>query len=67
MKNNINCIASPVEVLSLANYTSYYKNFDYDNFPATRFAKGYEVILEHGNTLFMPAGSGITWDISKVV
>lgn len=46
----------PWEVLSLANYTHYYKDFDYESFPATRFAKGYEVILEHGDTLFMPAG-----------
>ena len=25
-------------------------------FPAVKYAKGYEVILEHGDTLFMPAG-----------
>jgi Cupin-like domain len=46
----------PWEVLSMANYTHYYKNFDYESFPATRLAKGYEVILDHGDTLFMPAG-----------
>jgi len=46
----------PWEVLSMANYTHYYENFDYENFPAARLAKGYEVILEHGDTLFMPAG-----------
>ncbi|MBC7887887.1 MAG: cupin-like domain-containing protein [Ferruginibacter sp.] len=46
----------PWEVLSMANYTRYYENFDYNSFPATRLAKGYEVILEHGDTLFMPAG-----------
>lgn len=46
----------PWEVLSLADYTNYYDKFDYDNFPATKLAKGYEVILEHGDTLFMPAG-----------
>lgn len=46
----------PWEVLSMANYTHYYENFDYENFPAARHAKGYEVILEHGDTLFMPAG-----------
>ncbi len=46
----------PWEVLSLANYAHYYDSFDYDSFPATKFAKGYEVILEHGDTLFMPAG-----------
>jgi hypothetical protein len=46
----------PWEVLSMANFAGYYNNFDYENFPATGLAKGYEVILEHGDTLFMPAG-----------
>jgi hypothetical protein len=46
----------PWEVLSLANFANYNEKFDYENFPATKLAKGYEVILEHGDTLFMPAG-----------
>jgi hypothetical protein len=46
----------PWEVLSMANYASYSTNFDYENFPAVKYAKGYELILEHGETLFMPAG-----------
>lgn len=46
----------PWEVLSLANYAHYTDKFDYENFPAVKLAKGYEVILEHGDTLFMPAG-----------
>jgi hypothetical protein len=46
----------PWEVLSMANYAHYHEKFDYENFPAARLAKGYEVILEHGDTLFMPAG-----------
>lgn len=46
----------PWEVLSLANYAHYNESFDYETYPATRLAKGYEVILEHGDTLFMPAG-----------
>ncbi len=46
----------PWEVLSLANFENYKNNFDYHNFPATKMAKGYEVILEHGDTLYMPAG-----------
>ncbi len=46
----------PWEVLSLANFANYNEKFDYDNFPATKLANGYEVILEHGDTLFMPAG-----------
>lgn len=46
----------PWEVLSLANFAGYHRGFDYENFPAVKLAKGYEVILEHGDTLFMPAG-----------
>jgi hypothetical protein len=49
----------PFEVLSLADFSNYHLGNgtpDYDTFPALRFAKGYEVILEHGDTLFMPAG-----------
>jgi hypothetical protein len=46
----------PWEVLSMANFAGYAVKFDYENFPAVRLAKGYEVILEHGDTLFMPAG-----------
>lgn len=46
----------PWEVLSLANFANYQTDFDYENFPATKLAKGYEVILDHGDTLFMPAG-----------
>ncbi len=46
----------PWEVLSLADFTHYNSEFDYQKFPATKLAKGYEVIMEHGDTLFMPAG-----------
>jgi len=46
----------PWEVLSMANFANYHEKFDYENFPATKLARGYEVILEHGDTLFMPAG-----------
>ena len=46
----------PWEVLSLANYANYSTEFDYETYPAVKNAKGYEVILEHGDTLFMPAG-----------
>ncbi|HRD57315.1 MAG TPA: cupin-like domain-containing protein [Ferruginibacter sp.] len=46
----------PWEVLSLANYAHYYDKFDYENFPAVKLANGYEVVLEHGDTLYMPAG-----------
>lgn len=49
----------PFEVLSLADFSRYNQEADrpdYESFPALRLAKGYEVILEHGDTLFMPAG-----------
>jgi ribosomal protein L16 Arg81 hydroxylase len=48
----------PYEVLSLADFSNYYKDgkLNYEKFPALKLAKGYEVILNHGDTLFMPAG-----------
>jgi len=50
----------PWEVLSLINFENYFdeKNnkLDLKKFPALTLAKGYEVTLEHGDTLFMPAG-----------
>jgi hypothetical protein len=46
----------PWEVLSIANFANYNNSFDYENFPAVKKANGYEVILDHGDTLFMPAG-----------
>ncbi|XVJ67006.1 MAG: transcriptional regulator [Lacibacter sp.] len=49
----------PFEVLSLADFSNYHQNTgkpDYEAFPAIKKATGYEVILEHGDTLFMPAG-----------
>lgn len=49
----------PFEVLSLADFSNYYDNekskLDLEKYPAIKNAKGYEVILEHGDTLFMPA------------
>jgi hypothetical protein len=49
----------PFEVLSLADFSHYYQQNgtpDYNKFPALKLAKGYEVTLNHGETLFMPAG-----------
>ena len=49
----------PFEVLSMADFSNYYTDqskIDYNQFPALRQAKGYEVVLDHGDTLFMPAG-----------
>lgn len=49
----------PYEVLSLADFSHYYEQNgspDYSKFPALKLAKGFEVTLDHGDTLFMPAG-----------
>lgn len=50
----------PFEVLSLANFSYYYdpekSQLDFKKFPAVKQAHGYDFILEHGDTLFMPAG-----------
>ncbi len=48
----------PYEVLSLADFSRYYQEgaIDYDKFPALQKARGFDFILEPGDTLFMPAG-----------
>jgi len=49
----------PFEVLSLADFSNYYAGSgkpDYEKFPALKLAQGYDLTLEHGDTLFMPAG-----------
>jgi hypothetical protein len=49
----------PYEVLSLADFSHYHEGNgtpDYKQFPALRLANGYDFILEHGDTLFMPSG-----------
>jgi hypothetical protein len=49
----------PWEVLSMADFSNYYaenSKLDYNKFPALKYARGYEVVLDHGDTLFMPAG-----------
>lgn len=50
----------PFEVLSMADFSNYYdadkSKLNTRDFPAIQFAKGYEVTLEHGDTLFMPGG-----------
>lgn len=50
----------PFEVLSLADFTNYYdpakSKVDVVKFPAIELANGYDVTLEHGDTLFMPSG-----------
>ena len=59
MKSNINLYRKPFEVLSLADFSNYNQNSgnpDYEKFPALKYAIGYDLILNHGDTLFMPAG-----------
>ena len=50
----------PFEVMSFANFANYAEpgksQLDTSQFPAVEQAQGYEIILEHGDTLFMPAG-----------
>lgn len=50
----------PYEVMSFANFENYFdpgrSKLDTNQFPAVEKAQGYEIILEHGDTLFMPAG-----------
>ena len=50
----------PFEVLSLADFSNYYdtqkSKIDVTKFPAVDLAEGYDVTLEHGDTLFMPSG-----------
>jgi len=50
----------PYEVLSIADFSSYYdplkSKVDLKKFPALEFAEGIDLTLEHGDTLFMPGG-----------
>ncbi len=50
----------PFEVLSMVDFSNYYDSekskVDYNQFPALQYAKGYDIILEPGDTLFMPGG-----------
>jgi len=50
----------PFEVLCLADFSNYSDNnrskLNYENYPAVKLAHGFEGILEHGDTLFMPGG-----------
>lgn len=50
----------PFEVLSMADFSQYYdpenSKLDCEQFPALKKARGYDLTLHHGETLFMPAG-----------
>jgi hypothetical protein len=54
-----NIYRKPFEVLSMAGFSHYYKGngtSEYEKFPALKLAQGFDFTLEHGDTLFMPAG-----------
>lgn len=50
----------PFEVLSVADFSNYYDDekskLDVEKFPAVEKAVGYDIILNPGDTLFMPCG-----------
>lgn len=49
----------PFEVMTLVNFSGYYQDQaleKFEKFPALKSAQGYEVILEKGDTLFLPSG-----------
>lgn len=46
----------PLTVESAANFVHWENGLDETQFPALKFARGYTTILEHGDTMFMPAG-----------
>jgi len=50
----------PFEVLSLVDFSNYSdanrSKLNYEAFPAVKMANGFEGVLEHGDTLFMPGG-----------
>ncbi|RTZ50355.1 cupin-like domain-containing protein [Chryseobacterium arthrosphaerae] len=39
-----------------------YENPDYEKFPALKYAKGYEIFMEHGDALFIP---GAFWHFNR--
>ncbi|MBA3648882.1 MAG: cupin-like domain-containing protein [Chitinophagales bacterium] len=46
----------PFTVQSLVNFEKYYNGLDEAHFPALKYLSGYELVLDHGDTLFMPGG-----------
>ena len=49
----------PFEVLSLVDFSNYHHQNgcpDYEKFPAVKLANGFDITLDHGDTLYMPAG-----------
>lgn len=46
----------PCTVESAANFVNWHERLDTEQFPALDYANGYTTILNHGDTMFMPAG-----------
>ena len=46
----------PLTVESAANFVHWENGLDEAHFPALKYARAYTAVLEHGDTLFMPAG-----------
>lgn len=46
----------PLTVESAASFVDWHEGVDEEKFPALAQARGYEAILEHGETMFMPTG-----------
>lgn len=51
-ENNDLLYKTPLNTYSVADFD----NPDYEKFPGLKYAKGYDIMLEHGDTLFMPSG-----------
>src|SRR5690606_12553383 len=45
----------PLTVESAASFVDWHQGVDEEKFPALAHARGYETILEHGETMFMPS------------
>lgn len=46
----------PATVESAASFVDWHEHLDTEHFPALKYVKAYETILNHGETLFMPSG-----------
>jgi hypothetical protein len=46
----------PATVESAASFVDWHEHLDTEHFPALKYVKAYNTILNHGDTLFMPSG-----------
>lgn len=46
----------PLTVESAASFVNWENGLDEEHFPALQYARAYTTVLEHGDTMFMPAG-----------